>query len=216
MCDQPESSFPDLRQAKTRVHLGRHLPRWEAHGAIYHATVHLADSIPADQLRLWQEIRQEMKAKAATESRPLSDEERQLLEQAHSDHVEKFLSAGYGSCLLRDEDVATSVRNVLTHDDGQKYALHVWCIMPNHIHVIFGGLRDDTTLRATISEWKRISAHAVNKIAGRTGPVWHKDAYTRIIRNAGEYRRQIEYVWHNPEAAGLKSGFLRERYVTGS
>jgi len=253
----PESSFPDLRLASTWAHSGRHLPRWEASGAVYHATFHLADSIPAGELRIWRERRQELLAKAAarhsrsaasvageafprsaaapaahmsaregtrsTDIRParsaaapaahLSDSERAELRQLYSDHVEKYLSAGYGACWLRRPGIAQNVAATLKRRDGLDYALHVWCIMPNHVHVVFGGLRDGVALGDVIAQWKRVTAHAVNRIAGRTGIVWHEDSYTRIIRDAGEYRRQVDYVWNNPESAGLVGGYLRERYA---
>ena len=70
-------------------------------------------------------------------------------------------------------------------------------------------------MRGILETWKRVSAHRVNAVLSRNGEVWHRDAYTRIIRNRQEYAHQMNYVWNNPEVAGLKDGFLRARYTMG-
>jgi len=85
--------------------------------------------------------------------------------------------------------------------------------MPNHAHIIVGGFADGYTMGNAAAAWKRISGHRINQLSGRTGPVWHRDGYTRIIRDANEYRSQLKYVWNNPESAALTAGFRRERYV---
>jgi len=209
----PTSSFPDLRLASLSTHDGRHLPCWEAQGAIYHITFHLADSVPADELRAWQAQREELKSLAQVERRQLTADERELLKSVYNERVERYLASGYGACLLKDKDVQAVVRDVLTHDNGSRYALHAWCVMPNHLHALLGGLRKDVPLRQLLGEWKRILAHRINRLCGRKGPVWHEDSYTHIIRDADEYRHQLDYVWNNPEAAGLTSGYARDHYV---
>ena len=210
----PSSSFPDLRLAEVSAHRGRHLPQWQAAGAVYHVAFHLADSIPQAELAAWREIREELDRKAKTEGRELTSDERQLLRDAHDARIERYLSAGYGACLLRDRTCSQSVEKTLLHGNGVEYALHLYAIMPNHVHVIVGGFESQESFGETIAAWKRVSAHGINRACGRTGPVWMNDAYTRIIRNADEYRRQLSYVWLNPETAGLREGFRRQRFVT--
>ena len=85
--------------------------------------------------------------------------------------------------------------------------------MPNHLHVVVGGFDNERPMTEILRVWKRTSSHRINRICGRNGTVWHDDAYTRIIRDEAEYRRQLSYVWNNPESAGLDKGFRRERYV---
>ena len=233
----PTASFPDLSLSRPKVSQGRHLPRWEANGAIYHIALHLADSVPQTQLDIWRAERERLRELARTARRPLTDDEVAAVKVVYDEHVEKYLNAGYGECLLRSNEVSTAVAKVLAHDNGKVYALHEWCIMPNHLHIIVGGFqatsycscpheqgeKEDcpfsapegrsSTMRDVVATWKRVSGHLINKVLGHTGPVWHRDAYTRIIRDRVEYGHQMSYVWNNPEVAGLSSGFLRERYV---
>ena len=211
----PTASFPDLRLAKLSVSQGRHLPCWEASGAIYHVTLHLADSVPQAQLEIWRTERARLTELARAAKRPLTDEEREALKAVYDERIEMYLAAGHGTCLLRDPRAAEALAKTILHDDGKLYAVHEWCIMPNHLHVIFGGLAEGTELRELLATWKRISAHRINKVHQREGEVWQRDSYSRIIRDRDEYAHQMSYVWNNPEAAGLEEGFLRERYTRG-
>ena len=209
----PYASFPDLSLAPVAVSVGRHLPRWEANGAVYHVALHLADSVPQEQLAIWREERARLSALAQAAKRPLSADEVEALRAVYNDRVEKYLSAGCGACLLRDPRAAEALESVLAYGNGEKYALHLFCIMPNHLHVIVGGFDETCPLRDVLTSWKGASAHRVNRVLGRKGEVWQGDAYTRIIRSREEYVRQLNYVWCNPEAAGIRDGFLRKRFV---
>ncbi|MGJ8643945.1 MAG: hypothetical protein ACSHX9_11095 [Luteolibacter sp.] len=50
--------------------------------------------------------------------------------------VEQWLDAGMGCCALAHPDVATYVENSFKHFHGERYLLHAWCEMPNHVHVL--------------------------------------------------------------------------------
>ena len=209
----PRSSFPDLRLAHVEVSQGRHMPHWEAAGAIYHISLHLADSVPVEQRQIWLEERARLRAVAEQEKRPLTADEVAALRAVYDERVERYLSSGCGECLLRLPIAADALASVLEYGNGSAYALHAWTIMPNHLHVVVGGFDNERPMTEILQVWKRTSSHRINQICGRNGTVWHDDAYTRIIRDEAEYRRQLSYVWNNPESAGLDKGFRRERYV---
>ena len=210
---RPVASFPDLSLAKITLGSGRSLPHWEAAGAIYHVSFHLADSVPQTQLEAWRAERLRISELAKTEGRPLTQDEIELLKRVYDEHIERYLTSGYGSCHLRRPEVGEALKKTICQANGEKYALHEWCIMPNHVHIIVGGFTDLAPIRDILQIWKSASAHRMNRILERTGEVWHRDAYTRIIRDRDEYSHQMSYVWNNPELAGLKDGFLRDRYV---
>lgn len=209
-----EGHFPGrwIRSASLKVATGESLPRWTVDHAIYHLSLHLADAVPVAERARWREIRQDLSVLAQREKRTLTAAERELLKTAYGERIERYLAQGNGACLLREPEVAEAVADVLEHGNGQDYALHMWCVMPNHLHILAGFERAEEVLR-NIDRWKRVSAHRINRLLSRKGPVWMRDAYTRIIRTADEYRRQLSYVWANPEKAGLTEGFFRRRYV---
>lgn len=209
----PVASFPDLSLTKVTVDHGRNLPHWEAAGAIYHVSFHLADSVPQTQLEIWRDERTRLSELAKTEGRAMTQDEVEILKSVFDEHVEHYLASGYGSCLLHRSEVAEALRKTICKANGEKYALHEWCIMPNHVHIIVGGFTNLAPLHDVLRTWKSASAHRINRLLERTGKVWHRDAYTRIIRNREEYSRQMSYVWNNPELSGLNTGFLRNRYA---
>ena len=205
--------FPGERLAQDAVSIleGERIAHWEMNGAIYHVALHLADSVPAAQLAEWRETRQYYMSLRETRNGSLTDDEVAALRRVYDEKVEKFLSAGHGCCALRSSEVAESVREILEKRHTSDYDLHLWTIMPNHLHVIVSPLAG-RMMKDIVDQWKSIMAHAITKLSGMSAPIWQRDHYSRIIRTPEEYRRQDSYVWHNPESAGLRTGFLRKRY----
>ena len=213
----PSASFPDLHLAAISASQGRCLPQWEASGAIYHISLHLGDSVPASERIAWLEARARIRERLDDTLSPPTPFEREALvdemREVYSARVERFLAAGNGACLLRDPRAADIVARVLEHDNATRYALHAYTIMPNHIHVIVGGFGASGSLATVLKEWKSITSHRVNALFARHGELWHRDAYTHIIRNAAEYKDQLDYVWHNPDAASLTDGYKRKSFI---
>ena len=177
---------------------GNHLPHWENESVIYHVSFRLADSIPGFLVRKWINERNSILDIANKESRLLTQEEIRRLQFLYSDNVEKYLDAGYGSCLLRNEAVAQIVKSSLEYYNGKQYLLHAWCIMPNHVHTVYEPL-DNTLQRTILSGWKSSTAHAINRLLNRKGRLWQVDSYNHIIRTEAEYYNQMQYVWNNPK-----------------
>ena len=94
------------------------------------------------------------------------------------------------------------MRDALLHFDGTRYDLLVWCVMPNHVHAIVRP-RPGAQLSKILHSWKSFTGNAMNRILARTGAIWQPDSFDRLIRNADELERSIQYVLDNPKAAGL-------------
>ncbi|MDX2233200.1 MAG: transposase [Hyphomonadaceae bacterium] len=112
------------------------------------------------------------------------------------------LDAGFGSCLLRVDDIAPIVENALLHSDGERYRLLAWCVMPNHVHVVFEQL-SGARLSAVVQSWKSVTAHRINARLGRRGRFWRREYFDRFMRDDGHLARTIAYVEGNPVKAGL-------------
>jgi hypothetical protein len=50
---------------------------------------------------------------------------------------------------------------------------------------------------------KGASAFRVNQLAGRTGAVWQRESFDRIIRSDENLTKKREYIFNNPVRAGL-------------
>lgn len=112
------------------------------------------------------------------------------------------LDRGLGSALLRDEGCARIVCEALIFDDPVNYALHAWCVMPNHVHVLLVA-KEDRSLGQIVREWKTITAKRVNERLGRKGSVWAADYFDRFVRDEAHYQSTKLYIERNPVAAGL-------------
>lgn len=116
--------------------------------------------------------------------------------------VDALLDAGHGEMLLRRPSVAEIVCAALNHFDGERYHLHAWCVMPNHVHVAFNPI-DPHELGAIVGAWKSFTAKAINRALEREGRLWAPDYYDRYVRDEAHYAATIAYIEDNPVRAGL-------------
>ena len=63
-----------------------------------------------------------------------------------------------GSCVLENPAVAAMVQKSLLHFHLQRYDLHAWCVMPNHVHVVYIA-RGEHTPKDIHHSWKSYTAH---------------------------------------------------------
>jgi len=175
---------------------GEHLPHWTCNGAVYHLVFRLADAIPQSKLDEW--------AKPLSREEPgqQTDQAEQEARYRRTKEIDTWLDSGYGASHLRQPAIAEIVANALKHFDGDRYRLHAWCVMPNHVHVIVEPLGDNP-LSKIIHSWKSFTANSINRRLGLNGALWQADAYNHIIRTQKEYEYQVRYVWHNPDKANI-------------
>jgi hypothetical protein len=69
------------------------------------------------------------------------------------------------SSRIRGSQPLSSTR--LLHFDGLRYRLNAWCVMPNHVHVVFSSMPARTpTLRLSkiVKSWKSYTAKEANRL----------------------------------------------------
>jgi REP element-mobilizing transposase RayT len=181
---------------------GAYLPHWTIEGAWYAVTFRLWDSIPVGVLNSWRFERRNIIRTAELMKRPLSVKEEQRLAYLQSERIEHYLDQGIGSCYMNDHRVAKVVADALTHFEGQRYDLAAWCVMPNHVHVVFKPAFGHE-LSNILHSWKSYTAKEANKILKRQGAFWQTEPYDHLIRNEAEFYRAVRYVLNNPAKAGL-------------
>ena len=139
-------------------HSRGYLPHFDSQDVVQFVTFRLADSLPQEAV---------VKLRGAARPESLRDE---LLDQ------------GWGACWLRSDSIARIVEDAFLVFDGERYRLHAWTIMPNHVHVLFTVL-PGKSLSAIVSSWKRFTARKANSDIGRTGAFWQDDYWDRFIRS---------------------------------
>jgi putative DNA methylase len=165
-----------------------YLPHWEAGEVAQSITFRLADGLPSAVLaQLEQELRLLPDDDAAVERRI---------------RIERMLDRGHGVARLAEPNIADIVERALLHFDGERYRLHAWVIMPNHVHVVATPL-GDRTLADIVHSWKSFTATQANLVLGRGGAFWAREYFDRFIRDEVHYANAVSYVVMNPVKAGL-------------
>ena len=86
---------------------------------------------------------------------------------------------------------------------GTEYRLHAYAVMPNHVHAIVHPDRE-AELSDIVGAWKSISSRELMPLLGISSPVWQKEPFDHVVRNAEKAREYTEYVLNNPIKARLK------------
>lgn len=116
--------------------------------------------------------------------------------------IDKYEDAGYGSCVLKDDNVAQIVHDAIFFYNDKKYNVISWCIMPNHVHVLIE-LIENVSLSNILHSWRSFSSNEINKILNRTGRLWMPEYFDRFIRDNEHFNNVVDYIHNNPVKAGL-------------
>jgi putative transposase len=187
----------------------RNLPHLYLNEGIYFITFRLTDSIPSDNVA-------EIKATSNSNEQKDDDKFKRLLKK-----YDAILDGGtFGKKHLTDPRIAEICKQSLHYPDGKDYKLICYCIMPNHIHVVFELITNSRGISKIMQSIKRISARKSNQILNRTGKFWQDESYDRLVRDDKELYFIIKYVILNPVNAGLaqdwtdwKHTYCRPEYI---
>ena len=126
-----------------------------------------------------------------------------------------------GPIWLKDQRIAAMLADSLRYRDGKVYRLDAYCIMSNHVHVVFapflterdlveGRSAEGLTFKSfqppldvIMHSLKSFTAQEANKLIGRTGAFWEAESYDHVIRTHAEFHRVVAYVLNNPVKAHL-------------
>jgi len=198
----------------------RRLPHWFVPSAAHFVTYRLADTIP---VHLFQRLQAEHRAQL--ERPPHSGATR----AQHRERLHKQLFAKYDQYLdqawdidwLANPAVAAIIRGNLHHHNGTQYHLLAYCVMPNHVHVLFQPCAvvdrpEDEHGEASLEQpdssgplarimhsLKSYTAHEANKLLKRSGRFWQEESYDHWVRDEDELARIIVYIRFNPVKAKL-------------
>ncbi|MFA5206685.1 MAG: transposase [Lentisphaeria bacterium] len=116
--------------------------------------------------------------------------------------MEAWLDHSHGACVLADPALRHEVEACLRQFDGERYRLHAFVIMPNHVHALLEplpGNRLDTLLHGI----KGVSARRCNECLGRNGTFWMDESFDHIVRSEAQLTHYLDYIRKNPGKAHL-------------
>jgi len=216
----------------------RHRPHIHPAGATVFVTYRLAGSIPQVVLRAhktkrdWLEAELTRARKAEVGSGVIDDQKwYERVEEFHREWFLKFEAtlhkANSGPIWLQDKRVAGNVADGIHRLNGHAYTLDAYCIMSNHVHVVFKPLLSEIELRGSfdvaghlvflsehpglsriMQSLKGRSARECNLILSRSGRFWEHESFDHVVR-PGKLMSTIRYVLDNPVKAGLVANWQR-------
>ena len=175
-------------QAPRGWHSRGYLPHFDGGPTPQSITFRLFDSLPVKLLDEWSEELDRMPPNQA--------------KQRRYEWIEKYLDRGMGSAWLKIAEVAKVVEDTILHFDADRYQLHAWVIMPNHVHLLLTPT-DGQPLSTILQVVKTFSARNANSILGRRGSFWRPDYFDRLIRDERHFYTAHDYIENNPVKAGL-------------
>jgi len=183
------------------IHRGN-LPHWRQTNVTCFVTTGLADSMPQEKLREWQTKRDAWLAahglQKPTDIHQLPEDQQHEFHATFTKDWHQWLDSGYGECQLRRPEV----RDILIRRLLAESSLDAWVIMPNHLHALVAP--EHQTLGDVLQSWKGGSAFEINRLLGRSGPLWQKEPYDHIVRSEAQFHHYRRYIAENPIKASLQ------------
>ena len=193
----------DARNLVAGLHSRGVLPHLKREGASYFVTFRLAGTLPKEVLLRFKAEREAIIRQAEAAKRPLTWREQEELFRWYSSRVDKYLDEGHGECCLARTDIADLAAGAINFHAGQRFDLHAWAVMPNHIHSVLRP-RPGFTLSDILKSWKGFTARKANGILKRTGQhFWQDESYDHLIRDDEDPHRCCHYTTMNPVNARL-------------
>ena len=190
----PTHQLQFLERDKIISITGSRLPHWHQTGKVQFVTFRLADSLPQC---CFPELSAYKEAFHAAHPMPWDPDTKDEYDLETHKIADSWLDRGYGDCLLRRKDVRQMIIDALVFYHGKRYTLHHFVIMPNHVHLLLSPFGDEEVTKL-MGSVKRFSAKSINTLLGRTGAVWQRNIFDRIVRNAADFEKYVRYIHQNP------------------
>jgi REP element-mobilizing transposase RayT len=99
---------------------------------------------------------------------------------------------------------------VLEHclrEHEKRIHLYAVVVMPDHVHLLCLPLRAEDgwpfPLVDILQCLKGTTAHRINRLLLRAGPVWEEESFDYVLRSDESLKEKVEYLRQNPVRRGL-------------
>ncbi|MBI9072170.1 MAG: transposase [Melioribacteraceae bacterium] len=174
----------------------RNLPHIYKPNSTYFVTFRIKGSIPLHKLKeLWDWKENIIQAK--------NKEEKYKNDLRFFGKYDELLHNSKSHNYLNQREAADIVANQIKNLDDQIYNLVSYCIMPNHVHLVFSLKEGKNDVGKIMQRIKRVTAFQINKVLKKGGSFWQSECFDHVVRSESELNRIIEYVIYNPVKANL-------------
>ncbi len=203
-----------------KTYYRRNLPHIQLAGAEYFVTFRLSGSLPKHVI---QELRDKRKKFLKMNEKSLSLNHKQKIRHK----IERNTFKAYeqlldneqtGNTWLKKTEIANIVSEAIHHRDQKEYDLYAYCIMSNHVHIVFRHMINENfqgnstrfpyPVTMILKDLKSYTGLMANRVLGRTGSFWKSESYDHIIQTDQELENTIRYTLNNPVKAKLVSKWV--------
>ena len=96
-------------------------------------------------------------------------------------------------CLVRSQ--------ILRAAESESFNVTAYCFMPDHLHLVVEGGRDDSDLKAFVKLAKQLSGFHYKQKTGNG--LWQRYSFEHVLRDSEDLALKVRYVLDNPVRAGL-------------
>ncbi|TAG08249.1 MAG: hypothetical protein EAZ42_11390 [Verrucomicrobia bacterium] len=170
------------------------LPHWQQGETWIFVTWRLADSLPKSVV---EKLNEQKTIWEANHPQPWAEVEQKEHSRRFTLGFEQLLDDAHGECILAQAPYREIVSAAMLYFHGVRYQLDCFVIMPNHVHALFHPI-DDNKLEEILHTWKRFTAREINKLRGKTGSLWQREYWDRLIRSEKQFTWTRNYIFKNP------------------
>ena len=103
---------------------------------------------------------------------------------------------------LNDPEVFEFVRTSFLHTAHiQRFAVHAYCAMPDHLHLLAEGTSEDCHLPTFVSRFKQRTGFRYGR--SRAERLWQEGYYDHVLRTQEPLPRVVRYILENPVRRGF-------------
>ena len=192
---------------RSGLHTRGYLPHVKREGASYFVTFRLADSLPKKVMLEfeWEKAERLRRLHQFKDGGLRVNDSEQEITRDLRRKIERYLDRGAGDCHLRRPEIADLVAAAMQHFHEDRYVLHEWIVMPNHVHAVVWPMPNHL-LSDILSSWKQFTSRRAKKTLNiEKERFWQPESYDHWIRGDEERARIARYIRNNPVTAGLCS-----------
>jgi REP element-mobilizing transposase RayT len=93
------------------------------------------------------------------------------------------------------------VQALLQSASTNRFVVHAYCVMPDHVHLLAQGTHPQSDLLEFVLIFKMKTSFRFNKLMSRT--LWEFSYYDHILRQLNDIEAVAGYVWWNPVRKNL-------------
>jgi len=132
---------------------------------------------------------------------------RRRLPHFHKFDVPIFVTFCTGGPLVLSGEARDLILEHCLREHKQRIDLLAAVVMPDHTHLLFTPLRDANgwpfPLVEIMQSLKGTTAHRINQLLHRSGPVWQEESFDHVLRSDESLKLKCEYIRQNPVRRGL-------------